>query len=131
MIIVYCCVKNIFIYLFIKFVKNVKDTEKEFHTRFPGLKIIHAQDTRRGSLLIELEPSSVAETVVQNRKPQFFSSDNGISNKTIAALLKDKNCKGILHLHPIDHDYSDDYIVIILYLAIIPLNRSGGRDFSM
>ena len=89
--------------------KNTKDTKKEFNTHFPGVKIIHAKGTRRGSLLIELESSNVAETIVLNWKPHFFSSDGGNSNKTTAALLKDKNCKGILH--HIDHDYSDDYIV--------------------
>ena len=41
-----------------KFVKNAKDTKKEFHMHFPGLKIIYAQGTRRGSLLIELKKTN-------------------------------------------------------------------------
>ena len=93
---------------FTKFVKNTRDTKKEFNTHFCGMKIVHAKGTRRGTLLIELSTPEDAADVVRKWKPSYFSEDNGADNKTVATLLKDKNCKGVLH--HIDHDYSEDFI---------------------
>ena len=92
-----------------KFVRHSKDTKKEFNTHFNRVKIIHSKGTRRGTLLIELESEEIAESVVQNWKAACFSNDNGVTNKTKATLLKNKNCKGIIY--NIDHDYEEDFIV--------------------
>ena len=93
---------------YFKFIRSAKDTKKEFNTHFPGMRIVHTKGTRRGTLLIELTSPKDAEKVILNWKPSFFSQDNGENNKTIATLLKDKNCKGVIY--HIDHEYSDEYI---------------------
>ena len=93
---------------FVKFVRNAKDTKKEFNTHFPGMKIVHAKGTRRGTLLIELATQLEAEEVVAKWKPSFFTEECGTKNHTTATLLKDKNCKGVMY--HIDHDYSEDFI---------------------
>ena len=91
-----------------KFVRNTKDTKKEFNTHFPGVKIVHAKGTRRGTLLIELSTQAEAKKVIENWKPSYFSQDNGVNNQTTAVLLKDKNCKGMMY--NIDHDYEENFI---------------------
>ena len=81
---------------FEKFVKKSYDTKKEFNKHFPRTKIVQCKRTRHGSLLIEVEDIKTATEIVQKWNPSFFSIDAGMSNKTTASLLQNRNIRGIV-----------------------------------
>ena len=93
---------------FDKFVKTSSLTKREFNKHFEKVRIVHSKGIRRGALLIELDSKDAAEEIVKKWKPQCFSEDEGVLNKTTATLLKNKNCRCIIT--DVDTDHSDEFI---------------------
>ena len=90
------------------FVKNSKDTKKEFNKFYEKIKIVHTKGMRRGCLLIELESKDEAKEISDNWNPACFSSDNGSANKTSATLLMNKNLRCVIN--DVDPELNDETV---------------------